>query len=251
LLTSRDVSMYLWAIRSFLYYAEIKCPVIVHDDGKLTAADYVALQESLPGIKIISRQEADSLIELKLKEFSKCLEYRKQNVLTLKMFDFNLLSKSEKILSFDSDILFFRQPAEIIQNINSGSSETIYNCEFNNPTYSTNATITESFPFVLTGFNSGLMCYVRENFQLAEIAEIVDWVYLHQESLSCLDEQVIYAILAERKLSRPLSSQYCADLQLKVRENKFVCRHYHTSLRYAFALEGLKELLRLKPKFLM
>jgi hypothetical protein len=251
LLTSRDVSMYLWAIRSLLHYSEIKCPVIVHDDGKLTAEDYATLQESLPGIKIISRQEADLLIELKLKEFPKCLEYRQQNILTLKMFDFNLLSKAKKILSFDSDILFFRQPAEIMQNINSGNSEVIYNCEFNNPVYSINATITESFPSVLPGFNSGLMCYVREDFQLAEIAEIVDWVYLHQKDLSRLDEQVIYAILAERKLSRPLSSQYCADLQPKVRENKFVCRHYHTCLRHAFALEGLKELLRLKPKFLV
>jgi hypothetical protein len=251
LLTSRDVSMYLWAIRSLLYYSEIKCPVVVHDDGKLTAEDYATLQESLPGIKIISRQEADPLIELKLKEFPKCLEYRQQNILTLKMFDFNLLSKAKKILSFDSDILFFRQPAEIIQNINSCSSEIIYNREFNNPVYSINATITESFPSVLPGFNSGLMCYVREDFHLAEIAEMVDWVYLHQDHLDRLDEQVIYAILAERKLSRPLSSQYCADLQPKVRENKFVCRHYHTCLRHAFALEGLKELLRLKPKFLM
>ncbi len=250
LLTSRDVCMYLWAIRSLLYFSNLKCQVVVHDDGRLTESDYHLLKTSLPSIKIYSRDESDLIVKEKLQDFANCLSYREQNILTLKIFDFNLLSTSNKILSFDSDILFFRKPNELLNSIYEDQYSIAYNREYENPSYVSNPTLSASFPSVLAGFNSGLMCYQRQSFSIQEIAEIVDWVFSNSQSLSRLDEQVIYAILSGSKDAHALSNLYCADAKPKVRRNRLVCRHYHTCLRYAFALEGIRELLRESPEFI-
>ena len=111
---SRQKDEYLLAIKSFLRFYE-NIAVVVHDDGSLSGDDKDEIEHHIDGIRIISKDTADSIVNPLLEGKTASKEYRDGFVNSRQLFDFALLSQGEKIISFDSDILVLRRPSEVIR----------------------------------------------------------------------------------------------------------------------------------------
>ncbi len=105
----------LWCLKSFFAHSDVDFPVVIHDGG-LEPWQYSELQSHFPNVRIVSREDANDEVESELhrRGLRRSLEYRRQNIATLKVWDFFLLSQAENIISLDSDIVFFNQPTQLL-----------------------------------------------------------------------------------------------------------------------------------------
>jgi hypothetical protein len=253
ILCKRDIAMYLWAIRSLIFYMKLNCPIVVHDDGSLDEADVQLLSESLPGITIITRADSDSKASELLNEHPACQKYRKESFLGVKLFDYNLFSNADWILSFDSDILFFDKGQELMKGIEERNT-ILYNKEYGNNAYRSDALLIEQYPYIVDGFNSGLFLYPKSMFQLSTVEEITFWLQKNVSKISFphfrIDDQIIYSILTGLQSSLPLSSKYSTNASSKILQQQLICKHFHSAWKDGFWLEGIDALLEKKPGFL-
>lgn len=109
-----DWRLALWMLASFHYFTKRRWLVMVHDDGTLSAEAAAIFRASFPGLKLITRAEADAFMEPRLKSHPRCRAYRESHPLALKIFDVPEMSRGERILILDSDVLFFARPDDIL-----------------------------------------------------------------------------------------------------------------------------------------
>jgi hypothetical protein len=107
LIGHQQVEVGLKCLRSLLRLSSDPLSLLIHDDGTLTKEDHEVLTSKLPSSTIISRDEADSLILPLLTRYPKCLEYRRNHPLALKLIDMALLETNE-LAYCDSDVFFLR-----------------------------------------------------------------------------------------------------------------------------------------------
>lgn len=187
------VGMCLWSVKSFLHFCGKKYTVVLHDDGSLFQKDIVTLQTHLPNVVIIRRAEADRIMREMLEKFPNAVRYRfgsarrsastatslDPHIFSLKLLDFNLLSKAPKILALDTDVLFFKKPTEIIEWVdNTDQRRCLYCLELWVPIRNERNAIVrfEKKNESPSGFNSGLMCLHRSAF---EISILDQWLGTH------------------------------------------------------------------------
>lgn len=122
LVCHRDVNICILAIKSFLrFYNSIR--ITLQDDGSLTTEDIAKFKYHIPGIDILLRSDADKKINSQLT--SELFEMRKKDVSFLKLIDVNLLFAGRRIVA-DSDILFLKQPTEVIDWIETKHAKPFY-----------------------------------------------------------------------------------------------------------------------------
>jgi hypothetical protein len=115
LLASRhDWKMALWMLVSFHEATARRWTVILHEDGSLGEREFSIYRTMFPGIRIITRREADNEMEIQLNNFPLCAEYRRRMPHGLKSFDIPYFSQSDRFLMIDPDVLFFQRPQEIL-----------------------------------------------------------------------------------------------------------------------------------------
>lgn len=101
-------------LASWFCATDIAWPVVVHDDGTLSENARDALRQSFGGVlRVVDRAEADAEMVPRLKEFPFCEEFRATHVQALKVFDMAHFAAADRLLVFDSDVLFFEEPREI------------------------------------------------------------------------------------------------------------------------------------------
>lgn len=115
--------MYLTAIKSLLRYAG-NLAVVVHDDGSLDAADEALLKAHLPGVTYVDRKRADEQMNGVLARYPHCRKLRERVVNSLELFDNLLLESAPRLINMNSDVLFLREPIELITWI-SGADPSI------------------------------------------------------------------------------------------------------------------------------
>ncbi|MBW4575425.1 MAG: hypothetical protein KME08_09095 [Aphanothece sp. CMT-3BRIN-NPC111] len=106
LVCHEHVDMALVCFGSLLKFSVEPLQLVIHDDGSLTAEDTEKLR-GLDGLTIISRSEADELMNPLLKNHPHCYKIRYEHPMFLKLLDTALLSQGD-IAYCDSDILFLR-----------------------------------------------------------------------------------------------------------------------------------------------
>jgi hypothetical protein len=106
----------IWALYSFAHFSQVACQILVHSDGSLTKTDAQRLQWVLPGVRVISREESDKLVEPRLRDLglAKSLQFRDSLVFALKLFDPFFFGEHSSFFLLDSDVLFFRRPQELL-----------------------------------------------------------------------------------------------------------------------------------------
>jgi len=105
--------MMLWALYSFYLHASTDIGLVVHDDGSLEPSHFDDLRRLFPGSRIVDRKTSDEVMKAHLASFPNCQQLRDRHPLGLKVFDFFHFAQKEKIIFFDSDIIFFEEPTEI------------------------------------------------------------------------------------------------------------------------------------------
>lgn len=230
------------AVKSFYRFASHRYPLVVHEDGSLTASDARFLGQQLPGLRIIPRSEADVRVgaELRRANLPRCAELRQKLVLSLKYFDLQLYAAGKSVLYLDSDVLFHRSPIELQTALGTAPSAWVdrYNVDINTAyTWPAADMLRVTGVTVPPRINSGLMCVRRET---------IDWT-LAEECLSLglppsaihFAEQTLWAIDLAHRGARPLApeydvcfrnvwtgSDYAAWLRTAVGYSNVVSQHY-------------------------
>jgi len=244
ILTSRrDWLGALWSVRTFLEFMDESLPVFFHDDGTLTSSIADQLRISLPGATVVFAREAEVEIARRLRDFPLCAAARHRHVMTHKLLDVALLAPSPRYIMLDSDLLFFRNPGEVVQWIKQGERVNLWNSDEGNHC---NLTVEEARVrhgvSLFEGMNAGFGCVWREcvDFRLLEDYFSHESVWSHPHRV----EQTAYALLSGRFGARLLPRTYLVDSNRAVGlPTGLVMKHYVGKIRDLFFSEGIKHLL--------
>ena len=161
-----DIYYYLVSIKSLLrFFDDLR--VVVHDDGSLTEEDVSLLRSHIHDLQVLARQEMDVRVADRLAGKFRTLEARRTRPILMQVIDYFVSAKTDKIISLDSDTLFFGLPQELVEWINSEGELARYNYEAGAGLQLQDASGTcfhadNRFPFpLLEGINGGLVCCPR------------------------------------------------------------------------------------------
>jgi hypothetical protein len=165
--------------------------VVAHDDGSLAPNDIATIERHIRGVKVIRRLDSDKAVGTILAHFPKVRAYRAQIINSMELTDHALLAQKEKVIIINSDVLFLRQPDEVIQWISSDEGDVL--CVYENEPYQQAAFLSRigsPFPPHLT---LGLVCLRKSIVDPSGIEEILNQVepsddpwYIGQNSLPAL-----------------------------------------------------------------
>jgi hypothetical protein len=236
----RDYINLIWALKSFYIKSKVNYPLYIHDGG-LNEKATKALLFHFPNAHIINKEYADKKVHQYFSEnqMPRSKEYRQTNIATLKLFDFFILSSAKRIISIDSDIVFFQFPDELLKHDNNVNR---YNRDFQFAYSLSLEEIKENFNIdIISNVNSGLFNVSREIFNPQKLEE-----WLQNEKLfsnKWVTEQTLHALLAHTHTSgiAHLSSQYMVSTTRGIHEDA-ICKHYPGYFRPYFYQEGMRTL---------
>lgn len=107
-----DFLMYLVAIKSFFRFRPV-ARVAAHSDGSLTPEDEAMLREHVPGIRVVTREEANERAKSRLNPF--LLEWRARDASWRRVLDTELFCETPRRMIIDSDILTIRKPDAVLE----------------------------------------------------------------------------------------------------------------------------------------
>lgn len=244
LLCHRDVGMWLWAYHSWRQFSGLAAPVLILDDGSLTDADRADLRR-FPEVEIVNRADADRLVGDYYRAYPEVLEYRRKTVLAPKIIDLlPLVPMDCSILLFDSDLVFFRRPDEVIALMRASGPDVFTYAQESGRTYDVLPDLLQRYPHLPPGFNSGLLLFRREWLQAESVARAVREVEQLPPLKMVYQDQILYLILAEAKGYRSLPASYTEQREKDPASGDVTMKHYHSWLKDHFALEGVWSLLR-------
>ena len=227
LVCHRHMYNYILAIKSFLrFYNDVT--VIVHDDGSLTKKDKRTIKKHVENINIIDRDYADEKIDKIFYHYPNCRRYRDAFVNALQLFDYMLLCESEKIVSLDSDILFFKKPDTLIDWVRDGT-EIIYFWE-QEPRGTREFLAKVNLDDCFIGVNIGLLCFYKETMNL----DLIEQLLSKTEKFDWQTGQGVYTVLLKKQEKHELSYFEPPEYQDWSRfGDRQTARHYYFS---AFSL---------------
>jgi hypothetical protein len=107
LIGHQQVDVGLVCLGSLLRFSSELISLLIHDDGTLNKADCERLIAALPGSAIVSRPDADAIVQPLLTRYPRCRSYRERHPLALKLLDMALLEPDE-LAYCDSDVFFLK-----------------------------------------------------------------------------------------------------------------------------------------------
>lgn len=244
LTSANDWLNLVWALKSFYYFSQRDYALCIHDDGTLTEEQLKTLEYHFPNARIISRKEADAKVLALLEAHPRCLEFRKTNHLSPKVFDFAAYLQSDRMLLLDSDILFFAAPTELLNRIENPD----YQLNTLNADVASSYTVEPEVVKTHLGFdlaervNSGLGLIHKRSLSFDWIEEFLGLPNIIGHFWRI--EQTIYALCSSRFGVELLPPAY--DVHLEGSINSSPCRHYVGKIRHLMYSEGIRYLVQNK-----
>jgi|GEM_PF-2045534 len=242
-LCHRDVEMALWCLKSFSHFAEISPPIMIHDDGTLTADDKKTLRRHLHHCTIVQKAEADARMHEILRDFPNCRRIRARPGFhcARKLFDPPVYATGEVMLLLDSDILFFRRPSELLDC--AGRGRPCFNSDYQNA-YSASiedlsrALKIDMFPRV----NAGMVILPKK---LCDFSFMEEYFGIFSEPIKFINvhEQTLNAALLSRACARRLSDVYQIS-RTRLRPETVSHHFVNDGSRKLFYPRGIRTLLR-------
>lgn len=127
LVSSKTWDAGVLAAASFEHHTGRRWKFFIHDDGTLDESARRGIREVFDDAVIIGRAEADKRAAELLAGHPKCLDRRSRHNLFLKFSDFVAWTPGRRFIVLDSDVIFFRRPAEIVAWAESGADTCHYN----------------------------------------------------------------------------------------------------------------------------
>jgi hypothetical protein len=243
LTSNQDWLNLIWTLKSFYLMSGRRYALCIHEDGSIAAADVDELRRHFPAARIIRRRDADAQAPEFLRDYPRCLKFRSSNPLSLKIFDSKMYLSSARMLMFDSDLLFFREPSAFLdraedpayrRNTFNGDVATAYSFDWR--------VVKERLGFdVVERINSGFGVVHAPSIRL-------DWLeeFLGLERI--LDghpwriEQTLFALLSSRYGVELLPDEYSVYLNPGLGGRPF--RHYVGAIRHLMYGEGMADLVK-------
>ena len=168
----------------------------IHEDGSLTDNDREHLFNELPLHTIISRRQADAIVNERLSHYPYCARFRRQYVYGLKIFDTTFLAPGEDLAYCDTDIYFLRP----FYNLFSWPDEQtgcIFMQDYQNAYAFRPWHLAKQSQFTLPArMNAGFFFFRRRHFDL----DAIEWLLKRYETLFAARyhwiEQTCWALLA-------------------------------------------------------
>jgi hypothetical protein len=245
----RDAAMGVFSSWSLLRFLNGEGTLYIHSDGTITEEDIFRWNTVIPGIILISKEEADQRVAIELKNSTKYLyNWRCNYGMSAQVVDYHLFGETSKIISMDSDVLIFNPPDEFITFAQLPDMNFIWCEDFQNAYVSHLDYFRELFNIVMPfRFNAGMM--ITPRFSQATFQEIDEIMHTMEQDgrvgiLQYWAAQTYFAILAarsENKISMPKSYEVHKG---RTRPNS-ILRHYVgiPQIRYRYFTEGIPLLL--------
>jgi hypothetical protein len=244
----RDMLMAITACKSFLrFYPGVS--IVFHGDESLTNEMCDFITTAIPCSKLISYSSAERMLKSNKKVFKLRGKVRdrfqlpsgydrQRKAWALKVFDFHMLSESNRIIVMDSDVLFTQRPDEIIDWVESEKRTAFYSIpQFPNLQVTRNE-FCEIFPksMPLSSFNGGLYGYDKSDLSSELLTDIVVKL-ISKTSYPILGDEcfwrAVYSVIPASPLpfaDYPLITGYYQKENLmpdlkKAKYIHFICKH--------------------------
>lgn len=247
LTSRRDWLNLIWSLKSFYAASGRRYALCIHEDGTLDEFALASLQRQFPTARIIRRHEADQRLAHELQGFPRSLQFRKENLLALKVFDFIAFLQADRMVLFDSDLLFFDEPTAYLSRLEDGGYQlNAFNADCESA-YTVDAeAVRERFGFeLLDRVNSGFGIVHRDSIRLEWIEEFLAVPGLAEGHFWRI-EQTLYALCSSRYGAELLPQEYDVRLEAGIPPRTF--RHYVGAIRHLMYGEGIAHLA--KERFL-
>jgi hypothetical protein len=242
-LTSRhDWLNLIWGLKSFYAASGRRYALCIHEDGTLDPFALSSLQRHFPTARIIRRQEADQRLAHELRGFPRSAQFRKENLLALKVFDFIAFLQADRMVLFDSDLLFFDEPTAYLSRLEDGNYRlNAFNADCDSA-YTIDAEAVQArLGFeLLARVNSGFGIVHRDSIRLEWIEEFLALPGLTEGHFWRI-EQTLYALCSSRYGAELLPQEYEVSLQAGIPPRVF--RHYVGAIRHLMYGEGIAHLV--------
>ena len=215
----RDIVILVWSLASFYLNSSVVGQLFIHSDGSLTQKDKSILNKLFPSSKIIEKKS----------------DY--QYLLLQKLFDPYYLSDKKIHLIIDSDLLWFKNPKEIEEEIknNAQSSLMMVGQGIGCPVYFKN---NKKLSAELSYLNSGIVLYHQDNFNLDKLEKYLARIDNTNPANKHFIEQAGFATCLENIVALP-QDKYIIKGKLGP---KTIVKHYTSPRRPLFYIEGIENL---------
>ena len=243
-LTSRhDWLNLIWALKSFYAASGRRYALCIHEDGTLDSVALSSLQRHFPTARIIRRQEADQRLAHELRGFPRSAQFRNTNLLALKVFDFIAFLQADRMVLFDSDLLFFDEPTAYLSRLEDGNYRlNSFNADCESAyTVDAEAVRTQLGFELLARVNSGFGVIHRDSMKLEWVEEFLAVPGLAEGHFWRI-EQTLYALCGSRYGAELLPQAY--DVRLEAGIPPRIFRHYVGAIRHLMYGEGIAHLVQ-------
>ena len=239
LTSSGDWLNLLWALQTFYLYSERRYALCIHDDGTLGNDACRAIRKMFPDARLIAKESADRRLQPILKGFPRSRDLRAVNTLALKVFDFPAFLESDRMMIFDSDILFFSKPEKLLAALETSASNTL-NKDWRDGYTIARETVAKLDFDLPPLINSGLGLIHRGTLRLDWIEEFLalPGILSHSHQV----EQTLIALCSASYGFEMLPAEY--DVYTGGRRERAPCRHYAGPMRPLMYSEGIRALVR-------
>lgn len=241
----RDYLCAIWALKSFYRFSGVRYPLAIHIHGFTTGTMLRRLRKHFPGARIISQAEADEPVERWLAEqrLDRLLARRRSNPFILRMCDFAYFCRAPYLMMFDSDVLFFDRPAELLTPREDGPS-FVFMTDWADGYAVSRDYAREAFGIEMARHvNAGIAVIRRTALDLARCDRLLADVTLAGGEPTLLD-QTLYALLAsESGRLTQLPSSYLLSLDQDRSYDGLAARHYAGDSRTLMTMEGMPHLV--------
>jgi hypothetical protein len=236
----KDVIMTLWSLSSFYEKSELSGELYLHDDGSLNEKDKNIFKRFFPNAKILGIDEIKKGNYLQnytiMKKFR--LESKKYFLLK-KIIDTYFLSDKNIHLIIDSDLIWFEKSQELIQEIEKGCENSLMMS--NNNFSFVHFKNTEKLNEEKASYNSGIVLYKKENFDLAKLEEYLEKIDEENKESVHFIEQAGFAVCL-KNLKKLDEKKYIIKETV---DNETIVKHYTSPRRPLFYIEGINRIVKL------
>ena len=240
LTSERDWVNTIWALKSFYAQVPYRFRLVIHGDPSLSPSLCGQLADHFPDARIIDDSTARAEVLSALEKYPRCRELRENRIISKKAFDFPHYLSSERMIFFDSDLLFFKPPSAFLDYFQDNRERVnVFNPDIET-SYSIPPAALQAHGYPLADeVNSGFGLAYRESFSLdylEEVLAIPEVTEGHQWRF----EQTLQAIQSSKFGVELLPEEYRVFLNGSVEERPF--RHYVGAIRDKMYTEGMRKL---------
>jgi len=239
---SDDWLLACWMLASWFHFTQRNWRVIIHDDGRLPPDASPAFVKMLQGVRGVSAVEADRTVLDGLAAYPACREYRLAHPLARKIFDIPLLTRGERFIILDSDLLFFRKPEAILRWCEDGKGQCWFNRDVHEALPISRSQVREKLGVdIWHRVNSGLCLMQKSAIDFSLCERALRETTLMKKNL-WLVEQTLFAICASAKGRGGLLPAEYEVTKKPAASPDAVMRHYVGAVRHQFYGEGMGRL---------